>query len=230
MPRTRTFLQLRTEALETADLEDSQFVDAAEVGRQINNSIAEFHDRLIDVGGPSYGRTFASLSTTAGVATVALPTTFYKEYGVDVQRSASGDFEPAHELDWPNRNSFDLTAGWNNGRAVYYEIEGANLRFWPTPSAVHSVRLWFVPWAVELVLDGDTLDGINGFEKFVVLDTAIWLRNKQEQDISGLEKERARIEQRIMEMASRRNRSGPARPQDVRRRGAKPVEERWRDD
>lgn len=229
MPRTRTFAELQQEALETADLEDSQFVDATELGRQVNNSIAELHDRLIDVGGPSYGRTLATLSTTAGVDTVALPTTFYKAYGVDVQRSAPADFEEASPLDWANRNSFDLSPGWNTGRKVYYEIEGANLRFWPTPSAVHSVRLWFVPWAPVLT-GSDPLDGVNGFERFVVLDVAIWLRNKQEQGVAELVNERTRIEQRIEAMASRRDRNGPARPRDVRRRGAKPVEERWRDD
>jgi hypothetical protein len=223
MARTRTFLQLRQEALEAVDLEDEQYVpvSGAELQRQVNQSIADLHDLLIEHGGSSYGRQVSTIATVAGAATVSLPTAFYKLYGVDISVE-TGKFAPAEPMRFELRNNFDGIAGWNAGRTVCYEVESGNpslLRFWPTPAAVHSVRVWYVAHATELVADGDAFDGINGWEKWVVTDVGIWLRQKQEQDATDLERRLARMTERISKMAPRRDRGEPERTLDTRSRG-----------
>lgn len=62
------------------------------------------------------------------------------------------------------------------------------------------------------------IDGIDGWEEWVVLDVAIAILTKEESDAAVLERERDRVEQRLRGKAGRRQ-SAPVVPVDMRRRG-----------
>ena len=215
MARTRTLAEMRTEARRAADMENSGFVADAEVTRQINQSIADLYDMLVEARGEEYYRTSTTLSTVAGTATVALPSDFYKSLGYDV--TIAGDDKTIQPMEWSRRNDFEDSSGWAYSGRIFYQEEGASVRFWPTPGAVHTVTLWYIPHATELANDGDTFDGINGWERYVIYDTAIWLRNKEDSPTDGLLIERDRVEQRITRMAKERSMQGPPRTANTRR-------------
>lgn len=216
MARTRTLSELRTEAREEAGMENSAFVTDAEVDRRINNRIAALYGKLVKARGEQFYRTSASFSTVANTATVALPTDFFKLLGLDVV-IGSDTFDPK-PMNWSRRNDFQDVSGWSSHRSIYYQIEKANLRFWPTPEAIYSGTIWYLPHATVLASGSETFDGINGWERWVVLGVVIALLRKEESDVSAHLAELAEIDEQIAALATTRDDDGADFPRDVRRR------------
>lgn len=227
MALTRTLVQLRDEARQLANMENSEFASDAEVNRYVNSAIRDLYDKLVQARGEQYYRVTENLTTTADQSTVALSglsSDFYKLLGIDLQ--LSGRWLEMRAMDFHHRNNFQLST---TGRPIAYLIKGADLEFFPTPGAVYTIRVHYLPLPTTLSLDADTFDGINGWEDWVVKTVGMWLLLKEESDISGLMAERARIEERIEAMAQSRDHGEPRRPRDVRNvgRGRRSESEDW---
>lgn len=218
MARTRTLLQLRTECREDADMVGSTFVTDDELTRRLNNSIAALYNRLTLANGEEYFRTPATLVTVAGTATVAVPSDFFRLCSLDYAASALDVYE-IQPLEWSRRNEYLRMSGWQPGDGyVRYLIERGLFRFFPTPAAVHNVTCAYIPHATVLSADGDTFDGYNGFERWVVCHTVIGMLNKEESDIQGLLIEHQQLDGMIDAMAQRRDHNAGGTVRDVRRR------------
>jgi hypothetical protein len=156
-----------------------------------------------------------------------MPSDFLALVGVDVTVSGSTTIE-ARPINFNERaRFFQDTSGWHSYREIYYSIEGPRLVFFPTPRAVHSVTIWYVPCAPTLSADGDTFDGINRWEHWVVIDAAIQLMAKEETDTSALVLERERMEREIVALARHRDRGYPDTARDVRMRFKRWTDEWW---
>lgn len=219
MTTSRTLAQLRTDARETADMvNQTLFITDTELTRRINESIARLYGILVQARGEDYYRTSSAVVTVANVRTVALPTTFLSLSGIDIVLSTNVTID-ARPIDFGDRaRFFNDTSGWWSFQSVYYSIEGPNLVFYPTPRAVHNLTIWYIPHAPTLTADSDTFDGINRWEHWVVIDTAIQLLAKEESDTTALVFERERMEREITSMATKRDRAFPRNPRDVRGR------------
>ena len=68
-----------------------------------------------------------------------------------------------------------------------------------------------------MAADGDSLDGVNGWEELVVLDAARKALLKEESDTSGVEREIAMLVGRIEVEAQNRDAAAPATVSDVQR-------------
>lgn len=212
---------MRTAALETADQEDSFFTSPSEVDRQLNLYVRRLYDLLIDADAGWVAPTVdTALVTVAGVPTVDLPADAYRLRGLDVL--IDGYYCSARPLDFARRNEYQEGASWELWRMrdastarVRYLVEGTRLRLFPTPDAVYSLRLWYYPTATYLSNDNDTFDGINGWEQWVELSVAIWLKNKEEADPGALLMERGQVETAIMHTSRVRDTAEPERPRDV---------------
>lgn len=229
MARTRTLTLMRTDIRQLTGHESSTFVTDSELTRRINLSIAALYDLLVECRGEQWYAERSSITATANTAITAIGSTASAEgEGSSLLRVISMETtigETVVEIkplpDWRTRLAFGRPLAWTEyGGGQYYTLEndstGVNVRWWPTPTATHTVTMTWIPCAAELSADGDTFDGINGWEDWVVHDVGVYVLQKEESDPSVLMAERAKIEARIRKLAKGRDHNVAARPRDVR--------------
>lgn len=209
MPQTRTLLEMRTEARQRAEMENSTFVTDAELTRYINTAANKLYGKLVAARGDAYYATTATTVTVAGTATVALPSAFYKLLLPQV--TVSGVPRTLRRLDLEMVEAYGTTTGVPE-RAM---VMGSNLLLRPIPDAVYTITFWYLPYLTQLSADGDTFDGIAGWENYVVLSAAISCLNKEESDTSGLMTELALIETEIQALSGERDHAAPSTIRDV---------------
>lgn len=192
MALTVTLAQMRERAKRRAHMENGGPLDDSEWDDNINAHVRELHRLLTQAFGAEYFKKSTTLTTTANVKTVSLPSDFYKLISVwwndgsgvpqrmrrateeEIERQLSGQgWTPwargmrTEDDDWPK-----------------YAIRAAYLEFIPTPTAVYSIIFNYTAPPTTLVDDGDTLDGYNGFEEYPVWMAAADAIAKEEGDAS----------------------------------------------
>jgi len=214
--KTVTLLSLRTQSRQRADMENTTFVSDTELNGYINASASELYDLLIGVY-EDYKITSQSVSIVANTDTYSLPNDFYKLRGVDLVLDSLGNAVTLKPFNFQERNSYLFTPTWNVVGLSYlrYHLQGDSIRFVPVPSSSQTLKLWYIPSITTLSADGDTLDGVNGFEEYVVIDAAIKMRIKEETDTSELERQKALMMNRINSMAVNRDAGSPERVSDM---------------
>lgn len=150
MARTRTLTELRTDARQRADMENSTFVSDTEATRYINLGVSKLYDLLLQARGDEYYMQRMDFTTTAGEELYPLPSNFYKLIAVDINDGAS--VFSAKPLEFQSeRNTYQENAGWGRGFfPVKYMLQSSHIRFFPAPSSSHTITLWYVPHAPEL--------------------------------------------------------------------------------
>ena len=210
-----TLAQLRTEARFRANMENSKFVEDAELTSYINSAIAELHDLLISCYSNDYYINTYLFNTVGNTADYALPADFYQLRGVDVKLNA-GEFFTINKFNFNERNrNTDLNWGLIGGPSLRYRLVGNNLRFNPTPDGAYQVRLWYIPVATKLVADSDTLADLNQYYEYVVVQAAIMMLQKEESDVSVLAALKADLRNRIQSMAQNRDADKADSVQDI---------------
>jgi hypothetical protein len=200
-----TLLQLKDRSRQRADMENSEFVTDAELTIYINGSIAELHDLLVASYGSDYFLSSTTFSTVAGTESYSLPADFYKLMGVDVQVSGS-EWASIRPFNFNERNrNQELTWGVAGGPNLRYRVMGSNIRLSPAPNSAVSVKVWYTPKATALSADADTLDDLNGFADYVIIDAAIKMLQKQDDDVTVLMAQKADLKRRIEIMAQNRD-------------------------
>lgn len=215
-----TLLAIRTTVRQRCDMVNSQFITDAEFNGYINASYYELYDLLVQKYGDNYFVASPFAITTDGVATqYALPADFYKLLGVDLKLTASpASFVTLQPFNFKERNRF----GAPNVQTVYgttnlrYRLNGNSLWLQPLPSGGQSLQVWYVPRLVALVADADTVDGVSGWEEYIVADVCIKAMVKEESDPSGFAAQKAALAQRIEAAAENRDAGSPATVVDSR--------------
>lgn len=210
-----TLSDLKTRARDQADMTDSDFISDTELLFYINSSYTELYDILVSSFEDYYVAPPTSFTISAGQTNYTLPTDFYKLRGVDYLVSGS-NYLTLPKFNFAKRNQNSLvfsTARRLSGRE--YRIVGNKLYIEPSESAPGSYRLWYTPSATLLVSDSDTVNGVNGWEEYIVVDTAIKMLAKEESDTSHLERQRARLLERITNLSQNRDYDQPETIADV---------------
>lgn len=188
MARTRSLAQIRADVCYMADISDGGTTGrhtTANLNRRINEAVQQFTRLVTDAGSPTYlKQSVVNTSTSATVDAnnwaprdyLALPSDFYHLVGVDL--TIGGSTISLQDFMTLDRNMFRDAPSWltNNGvgRPDSYQLGGSNaagsriLRIIPSADAVYSCVIWYLPAPADLVADGDTFDGIAGFEDWVV--------------------------------------------------------------
>lgn len=228
MARTISLADLRTRIRRTTDQEGSAFVTDAELTDEINSGIAELWD-LLTAADPDWYLVRATLSTTAGTEqyniAAGVPANIAYLRGVSLQLGADR---------WLPISSYGLREGdlvesfgedpylplpGGAGRTRYrfmrngIDGSGATISFRPDPGT-NIYRLEYVPGASTLAADGDLVDGINGWEDYVIQRTAIYVRDKADETEAAARHERnlAKLKARIEWMATQRDQGSPPQP------------------
>ena len=212
---TITLLELRTQARERADQENSEFISDSELNNYINSSIAELTDLLISCYENDYNIETYTFNTVGQTPGYDLPADFYKLRGVDCQINGPDWFSlRPFNFNERNRNQ-DFSWGLMNGPNIRYRLLGNQIYFSPAPDGVYPIRIWYTPLATKLTADGDTLNDLNQYAEYVITDAAIKMLQKEESDVSVLMAQKAALTKRIQDMASNRDAGQPESISDI---------------
>lgn len=211
-----TLAELRTHSRNRADMKNSEFIEDSELNDYINNSVAELYDLLVEQFGSDYFINAYEFSTVSNEPNYTLPADFYKLTGVDSKLNA-GDWTTLKKFNFNERNRYQDFSVWNLSGvpSIRYRLVGSNLNLSPIPTSATPMKLWYVPLAVKLSADGDTLKDLNGYSEYVIVDAAIKMLQKEESDVSVLMAQKAGLEKRIREMAKDRDAAEPDSVTDI---------------
>lgn len=211
-----TLSSLRTRVRERADMKNSNFVEDSELNQYINSSYQELYDILVTSFEDYYTLPPVSFSIASGSNYYTLPTDFYKLRGVDAKLD-SDNYYTMQPFDFANRNKFNQSLLVLNSANYYkqYRIVGGRLYITPEDNASGDYRIWYVPRATTLTSDSSTLDGINGWEEYIVVDAARKCLDKEESDTSALAQEKEMLRQRIINASAKRDAGMPKTITDV---------------
>jgi hypothetical protein len=195
-PGVTTLGAVTTAAQQRADMFNDTFVSNTEWTANINASYQELYGLIAQSFGDDYlVQTPYTFSTDGINYLFALPSDFFKLLGVDLQ--VGSQWATIKPFMFGERNRYSFSNG--------------------IPVANQNLRLWYIPRLTLLVNAGDTLDGVNGWEEFIVIDAAIKALQKEESDCSLLMAQRQAIITRIEDEAARRDAGMPIRITDTRR-------------
>ena len=174
---TTTFLSLRNQARDRADQSQSRFVSESELGTYINNSIKELYDLLVASSADYYIKDPLAFTLTGVQDGFSLPSDFYKLRGLDQSIDSSGaasSWRTVRNFNFQERNRFNqqnsIVSSYAQVRyRVFADSAGPLLKLIPQENAAGVYQLWYIPSCPTLVADGDTFDGINGWEEYVIL-------------------------------------------------------------
>ena len=219
MATTVALSVLRTRARQRADQENSGFITDTELNYYLNGSLAELYDLLVSVYDDEYFATSYSFNTIAQTETYALPAAHYKTLGLDLVLSST-QVIPLKKFVFGDRNKYK-TALFNlqGSELCRYRLNGSNILLSPIPNSVHSLKLWYIPSFTPLSADGDTFDGINGWEEYAIVDAAIKMKIKEDSGIQELSYQKASLLERILKMRQNRDAGEPGKIANVRRYG-----------
>lgn len=217
---TITLLNLRTRAKDKANMENSEFVTDAIWNTYINYAITDLRDIITSKVGEDYFATVTSSTTlTSNQETLALPADFYKLLWVEVLvNQQAGVWKKLGRFEVTEQVGSSYPHAYGSYPGLKYRLRASNVWFNPAgATGGKTVRLWYVPLHTDLSADGDTLNGYNGWDEYVVLLAARKALVKEEQDVSDLEREILAMNQRIEAMAPNRDQAEPCRIYDNER-------------
>ena len=193
MANTRTLAQLRTSVQARGSYENSTDITTALLNDFINEAIAEVYDIIVGKWVDYYTVLSANIAVTAGTASYAVPTDFYKlrkvemlYSGTEYRRLFPHDLDVAHRYTTPVRQ-----------KAYRYRLQAGNIVLVPVPASTETMRIYYIPFATRLSADGDTFDGINNYEELVIQLALKRCKMREELPTDDIEREVARLTMRI---------------------------------
>lgn len=202
MPRLFTLAQLRQRLRELTDTETSRHFTDTELNSRLSASYAKYHAKLVRAG-LGYFTEVPVQFTSAGGANITLPADFFAFLRVDYQLNVE-TWDPLEEVPIQEIHRYLPSAA----RAFGYRLTGPlALTFYPTPPSGQVYRYIYIQNAADLTTDGQTVDGVAGWEEAILFDAALKaLMKENEGDAPPLiVAERNALDARIDEEAEMRN-------------------------
>ena len=218
---------LRKMTLELADMEATapDFVDTSlggEVDTRINEGLSDLRDLIIEIQGQEFYATTDTFSTVVDQSEYSV-TTFAAgvQHLLGVRSSDGQDHYQMRTWEYQERAELENATTYSTAEIYdyHYRLVEDNIIILPVPDSVNTISIDYVPEFVPLAADADTFKCPVNWWKFAALKAAIDLRNKAEEDVTGLETALAKQEAKIRSLAPRRDAGRPARVQDTRRDG-----------
>lgn len=220
LPGQLSLGELRLRAQQRSDRVKSNFVTVPEWNFFINQAYYELYDILIDCYEDYYVAPRLQFQTT-GAQMYDLPNgqnysaapAFYKAFGLDMGLSnATNAWVTLKKFNFIERNRYvfpQLTSTYLGVFNMQYRIVGSQIMFIPTPSTGQYIGLWYFPRLVTLLRDSDVMDGISGWDQYVIVRAAKYALDKEESDTQKLDQELLYLKQRIEGGAQNRDAGQP---------------------
>lgn len=226
------------EAQQRTNKENSQFYTQQELFSMCSQSYKELYDILIQKFGDDYFLANPYTYTTSGTidsvtqqSTYPLPADFYKLMRVEVA------LNPSDPNSWITLREFQAIQAnlWNfpNVYTFYgitnlrYRLWGSNLVVVPIPSGGQTIRILYSPRPNQLINSTDLVDGVSGWEEYIVVDMCIKMLAKEESDVSIFGAQKQALLKRIEEAAENRNVGEPETVSDSKLRNFAWSDDNW---
>ena len=216
MSRTVTLAQLRDDIRDQSDILGAELRHTdARLTRKINQAINRFREQVTIEGltlflTPSSGTLTAGVQSPYAFRTLDISgiSDLVRPYGLDI--TVDGRVFSLNHVDFRSRNDY----GGGTGSGVpnaWAQYNRDSLAILPAPDSTYAYTLWYIPVATDLASDGDTFDGVAGWEDWIVWDVVarVLVRDQYAQARGMAEGERARVMAEIKRTANTVNRGGP---------------------
>jgi hypothetical protein len=207
-----TFKTIKDRIRELGELRTS-FVSDSSLDTEVNQSRLELYDKLISAGANDYFYETQLVNVVADTNSYALSTNFYKALSVEVKNS-EGQYLPLFPYSWEEYGSNESTSCRTE---TGYRFKGNYIYFAPTPSwtETNGIAIRYAPVPDALVNPTDTVDGVNGWEDYIVYDVIIKFCAKDERDARDFKELFGKIDARIEKMKKNRDRKNSSYIRDV---------------
>lgn len=215
-PGQNTVGNVRLECQQRMDRIYASNITNQEWNSMISQSYKELYDIILQKFGNDYFVATPYTYTTTGeidpvtqAQTFPLPNDFYKLLGVEVA------LNPNDPNSWVTLKKFEFIQRnlWNfpNVYTFYgitnmrYRLNGNNLYVVPISGAGQTIRIWYAPRPSQLILDTDFIDGVSGWEEYIVADVCLKGMTKSEEDGSVFMAQKMALLSRIESAAENRD-------------------------
>ncbi len=190
MAREVSLLELRTWARQISDTENDPNISDDELSALANRHICKVFDRLVDAGPADYYAATTQITTEAGIIEYPLLADFRNLVSVYVRESAD-ERRPLLSMPVQGRGRFKA------------------------PTGVWTLDVEYIPVPRVLEDDGETFDGVSGWEELIVNLMARDVMAKRDSDPSIAMANIARMESHITARSRQRDKSGTKRVTDM---------------
>ena len=219
MSRTVALSQLRTDVRTKGDFGGATVRHTdTQLNRYINQSIQAFRERISDDGSQHY---LVSATGTLGVGPTS-PYPFYqldlsgvspalvRTYGIDITFSG-GRVVTLDHVPFDQRAKYGTTNQGGTPQA-WAHINTDQVAILPASNTAYTYVVWYLPKFTDLSADGDTFDGVAGWEEWVVWDVVaqVIARDQFPQAFAIAEARRAEVEARVIRGATKVTQAGGA--------------------
>jgi hypothetical protein len=195
----------------------------------ISQSFKELYDIIVQKYGDDYFvappvsfLTTGQLDPVYQAQVFPLPKNFYKLRRCEVA------LNPNDPNSWITLRQFnDIQANLWNYPNVYtfygitnlrYRLMGTQLQIVPISSAGQTIRIWYCPRPSQLINTTDLVDGISGWEEYIIADVCAKGMIKSEEDAGPFLLQKAAMLKRIEDAAENRNQGEPQTVSDSKSR------------
>lgn len=215
--------------IENFVLASGSMITLPELRDYVNEFGQELYDLLLDARGMEYNRKAWVTATNPNQSEYILPPDFYQCLSVDIF-IAPNQVLSARPYMEAERNRFRWYPGWYYNQPVWWRILGTpmvkgaaiqpqRINFIPAPAAAVTFVVNYWPIFKTFATDGteDTLyiDGINGWEMYIVWKVVATCLEKMEQNSEFAQTRAAQLLQRIQDLADDHNAGNAERVHDV---------------
>lgn len=152
----------------------------------------------------------STLTTTAGVAFVSVPSGFADLLRLSWQKSSSQDIP----LDVADVDAFDAyPQAWGN-RVPQYRLIGQTIQFYPTPDAAYTLNCYYST-GLRPTSASDSLVLRDGWDLWIGLQAAVFVRMRQQKEASDITAMLGKVESDLKRQLHR-DRFGPRQVRDLR--------------
>ncbi len=182
MARTVSLSQLRTDVSVQCD-----FVVGASgrytptiLNRYINQSVQRFRERISNEGMTHYLTSTSGTITSGATSPYSFKTldlsgaspAIVRVYGVDL--TVSGVVKTLAHRPFQERNDYGAPTATGEPMA-WAMYQTTSVAIMPAPNQSYSYTVWYLPLLADMSADGDTFDGVAGWEQWIVWDVVCQL-------------------------------------------------------
>ena len=226
MPRVVYLDDLVARVRGAADMIGSDFRDDAYIEQLTQDFATELYDLVCGSNGREHYATYSTFNTVPAqdrypFAQVFIDpmtgrprTDLYEWLGLELQLDPPRTVT-LHRIPLAHRNRYKAGQVSYMGYPEAYCLMGGELWLFPTPQAVHTLRVDYIP--ITPVVDNvGTFDAFNGWEKFIIASAAAQLLAEEQSDPSFFLAQRTELRTRIESQARLRDAGEPSQVVDVR--------------
>jgi hypothetical protein len=211
------------ECQQRCNKENSLFYTQQELASMVSQSYKAMYDKIVTAYGDDYFvQTPYTYTTGQNQQLYPLPSDFYKLMLCEVALNPQdpNSYVTLKQFNFIQKNLYN----YPNQYTMYgitnlrYRLNGSNLMIVPQTQGGQTLRIWYVPRPSQLINLTDTLDGVSGWEEYIVADVCIKMLAKEESDVSIFIAQLAQMEKRLDELAKNRNLGEPQTVSDSKYR------------